>query len=721
MSAAIPPSMDVFPCPGLEKLAELDAGALSDTEETRLLAHLESCQACQRQWESLESGSDQVTHPLSDKPFSMEEEFQFQEAQRQLLDSPITIETTIQFDPPTDPLFLAAQSQPPVATTADKDLALAANLSALSSVGQGNAKDSLAKLRDYELKERLGRGGTSNVYLARHVKLDRLVAIKVVRPEIVKDHQNSQRFLQEMQAVGTLCHPNIVHASDAGEDQGYQYLVMEYAPGLDLGTVVQKLGPLSLANACEVICQAARGLEYARQKGFVHRDVKASNLLLTGHGQVKLLDLGLVGSAKQAPKDLDPRPSAKGTADYMPPEQWDDFDSVDCRADVYALGCTLYKLLQGKPPFRKFGQTLVDKLSAHKNELPPPLTAGGKSVPAGLQALVMEMLAKDRSQRPATPAEVEQRLRPWRQGANLHALAIAAGIPDLGPLKDEAEGNGARSKLTRRGALLATLAAAVAAERSWGLWKTNPPNRSSEERSLSLDRFRALGGEAWLGHAAGGISLQNQSLRIDAPNWAWAALGQPVEPLFRITCLWTLDSSVAYPPKNAARNASAFKELAGQAETGPGGKVNGARSGLFFAAGSEGLAAYLNSLEVQILGVRRLEGEKALLEWSLLAIQPSQSKKDEWSVVETPLATAELEWPLETAAELSAVIGMAGPPSVAWRKKQVPTNAYRVVSGASISELFPPDKLVRRPGRLGVFAQAGAASFQRVLLKYLHA
>ena len=166
-----------------------------------------------------------------------------------------------------------------------------------------------------------------------------------------------------MEAIGRVNHPNIVQAHDAREIDGERFLVMEYVDGLDLDDLVRRCGPLPIPDACELIRQAAVGLQYANERGLIHRDIKPSNLMLNREHQVKILDLGLAllkadqlaggdaAAAKEVGKELTASQQIMGTASYMSPEQANDSHQVDTRADIYSLGCTLYKLLTGRPPF----------------------------------------------------------------------------------------------------------------------------------------------------------------------------------------------------------------------------------------------------------------------------------------------------------------------------------------------------------------------------------
>ena len=257
------------------------------------------------------------------------------------------------------------------------------------------------QIGQYQLLERLGEGGMGTVYRALHVSLHREVALKLLPADRMQDKTAVERFQREMQAIGKLDHPRIVRATDAGEIDGTHFLVMELVEGVDLSTLVHRCGPLSVAEACELIRQAAEGLEYAHGKGMIHRDVKPSNIMLarTDDGQVvvKVLDLGLallhefhgIGGG-----ELTNTGQMMGTLDYMAPEQGADSHSVDGRADVYSLGATLYKLLCGEAPFGgEQYDTPLKKLRALATQPAPSIGTRRDGLPDDLIALIDRMLA----------------------------------------------------------------------------------------------------------------------------------------------------------------------------------------------------------------------------------------------------------------------------------------------------------------------------------------
>jgi serine/threonine protein kinase len=217
------------------------------------------------------------------------------------------------------------------------------------------ADEPIHRLGEYELLEPLGQGGMGQVWKARHRKLGKLVAVKLIRPDQEKSHQAVLRFAREMRALGSLSHPQVVEASDAGESDGVVYLVMQLIEGEDLANYVRERGPLPVADACELARQVAVGLAYLHGRGLVHRDLKPSNLMRTPAGEVKILDFGLARwqrpESAENTDGLTAPSDGLGTPDYVAPEQTLHAASVDIRADLYALGCTLVFLLTGKAPF----------------------------------------------------------------------------------------------------------------------------------------------------------------------------------------------------------------------------------------------------------------------------------------------------------------------------------------------------------------------------------
>jgi WD40 repeat protein/tRNA A-37 threonylcarbamoyl transferase component Bud32 len=266
----------------------------------------------------------------------------------------------------------------------------------------------------YHLLEPLGEGGMGQVLKARHAIMKRVVALKLIRPERLAGDEMVRRFHREIELVARLAHPNVVTAYDAAQAEGMHFFVMEYVEGTDLAKLVKRQGPLPVPQACDVAHQAARGLQHIHEAGLVHRDIKPSNLILAVGGVVKILDLGLARIGMQESSEstsLTHHGDVMGTPDYMAPEQAQESRAADIRADIYSLGCTLYYLLAGKPPFG--GSTFAQKIARHLSAEPPPLEQARSDLPPGLGAVVRKMLAKRPEDRYQAPAEAADALVPF--------------------------------------------------------------------------------------------------------------------------------------------------------------------------------------------------------------------------------------------------------------------------------------------------------------------
>ncbi|MFO1005894.1 MAG: protein kinase [Planctomycetaceae bacterium] len=270
----------------------------------------------------------------------------------------------------------------------------------------------------YRLLSLLGKGGMSSVYLAEHMVMKRHCALKVLPAKRVNDASYLGRFHREAQAVASLDHPNIVRAYDVdmATDGGVEihFLAMEFVKGKSLLELVQEKGPVAITDAADMVRQAALGLEHAHRVGLVHRDVKPGNLLVTSDGVIKVLDLGLARFFEdEGDHSLTVQHDERvlGTADYISPEQALDSHRVDARTDVYSLGCTLFFLLAGHPPFN--AGSLAQRLIAHQTQPPPAITSIRPDVPLSLQAIIEKMMAKKVEDRYQSAQEVADDLANW--------------------------------------------------------------------------------------------------------------------------------------------------------------------------------------------------------------------------------------------------------------------------------------------------------------------
>lgn len=276
-------------------------------------------------------------------------------------------------------------------------------------------------LGDYLIIDKIGAGGMGQVLKAQHRRMKRVVAIKVLPQSATKTADAVKRFQREAEAAARLLHPNIVAAFDAGRAGNTYFLVMEYVDGEDLSSMVRKQGALPVGDVISYMLQAARGLAYAHGEGVVHRDIKPGNLLVDKKGTVKILDMGLArfddqnAATAAAREGLTHSGQVMGTVDYMAPEQAFDTRSADARADIYSLGCSMYKLLTGENVYE--GETLIQKILAHRDEPIPSLCEKRPVVPAALDEIFSRMVAKKPQQRFQTMDEV------------VAALAELAGEP----------------------------------------------------------------------------------------------------------------------------------------------------------------------------------------------------------------------------------------------------------------------------------------------------
>ncbi len=289
----------------------------------------------------------------------------------------------------------------------------------------------LAGHSDYEVIRELGQGGMGVVYLAKNKLMDRLEVLKVVGSHLMNRSGVVDRFLGEIRNAAQLKHPNIVTAYAAFRLGESIVFAMEYVDGADLAELVKRSGRLPVVHACNYIHQAALGLRHAHEGRMVHRDIKPNNLMLTRQASrtiIKVLDFGLakVSSEGTVESGLTHEGQMLGTPDYIAPEQIVDARAADIRADIYSLGCTLYYLLTGGPPFR--ANSLYELLQAHHSMDAMPLNLARPEVPVEVAVIVAKMMAKEPEQRFQTPAQVVVALTPFFQKASAGVEVSSAQV-----------------------------------------------------------------------------------------------------------------------------------------------------------------------------------------------------------------------------------------------------------------------------------------------------
>ena len=275
----------------------------------------------------------------------------------------------------------------------------------------------------YEMQQRIGRGGMADVYLARDILLDRLVAIKVLFPEYATDPAFVERFRREAQSAANLNHPNIVSVYDWGRSNYTYFMAMEYVPGRTLAEALHDVGQITAMKAAEVGIEVAAALSFAHRGNVVHRDIKPGNILIGSNGQLKVADFGIaraLGSA--ADSNLTQVGAVMGTAAYLSPEQAQG-GQPDPRSDLYSLGIVLYEMVGGRVPFS--GDNPVSIAYKQVHEAPQPLNQLASDVPRAFEAIVARLLAKDPDLRYATAEAVRDDLRRFRDGIPVQALADA--------------------------------------------------------------------------------------------------------------------------------------------------------------------------------------------------------------------------------------------------------------------------------------------------------
>ncbi len=280
------------------------------------------------------------------------------------------------------------------------------------------------RLGSFELVEFIGGGGMGKVFRATDTRLSRTVALKILAPEQSVDADALQRFQNEAQSAARLDHDNIARVYYVGEDRGLHFIVFEYVEGVNVRILVERKGPLPLAEAVSYTLQSAEALAHSDARAVVHRDIKPSNLLITPEGRVKLIDMGLARLRLVDPEvaELTASGVTLGTFDYISPEQARDPRSADIRSDIYSLGCTFFFMLAGQPPFPQ--GTVLQKLLQHQGDQPPDIRELRPDLPDDVPRILQKMMAKDPRHRYTGPIDL---------AGELLALAERIGLRPLSP------------------------------------------------------------------------------------------------------------------------------------------------------------------------------------------------------------------------------------------------------------------------------------------------
>jgi len=416
-------SRPATPCFSTEDLRHYVLGSMNDQHAAQLEQHLVDCPDCEQLLVSMEDHSDAFIQALSVLPASPDDEAEYRQLREEALKAPVEI----------------------------ADPARAKELFRHTSRLKDPVEAPLPyQLGNYELLERIGRGASGAVYRARHIRLNKIVAVKVLDPACAS---NLESFVQEIETIGSLTHPHVVRATDAGEASGLHYLVMEFIEGVDAGRLLHHHENLPVADACEIVRQAAIGLQFLHDQSLIHRDIKPSNLLVTASGQIKLLDLGIATRsndlAEVATSEQRSPIEPQGTLAYMAPEQITSPGQVDAKSDLYSLGCTLFKLLVGTAPTQPV----------------PVITDLRSDVPKSVDRLLRRLLEPEPKDRPESTNEVIETLLGTARGANLPLLV--APLCPTGACTTQtsvlASGQLPRPIFTRRSVLAALAVAAAGA------------------------------------------------------------------------------------------------------------------------------------------------------------------------------------------------------------------------------------------------------------------
>jgi beta-lactam-binding protein with PASTA domain/tRNA A-37 threonylcarbamoyl transferase component Bud32 len=327
----------------------------------------------------------------------------------------------------------------------------------------------------YELDGVVGRGGMAEVYRARDIRLDRIVAIKTLRADLARDQIFQARFRREAQSAASLNHPSIVAVYDTGEDMAsgfpVPYIVMEFVDGRTVRDLLQDGHRLLPERSLEIIDGVLRALDYSHQAGIVHRDIKPGNVMVTRNGDVKVMDFGIARAMSDAQATMTQTAQVIGTAQYLSPEQARG-ERVDSRSDLYSTGCLLYELLTGRPPFT--GDSPVAIAYQHVRENPIPPSRVDPDVPSWADAIVLKAMAKSPADRYQTAADMRADLQRAASG-----LPVTAAPPTRVEMYPNTQRMGSDPMMTGRTSAI-------------------PPVSDYEYAGQGYDRGRGGGGHRWI-------------------------------------------------------------------------------------------------------------------------------------------------------------------------------------------------------------------------------
>ena len=645
------------PCLSAEDLREYVLGSMDDQQAGQLEQHLVDCSNCEQLLVSLEDHSDAFIEALSVLPASPDDEAEYQQLREQALKAPVEI----------------------------ADPARAKELFRHTSRLKDPVEAPLPfQLGNYELLERIGRGASGAVYRARHSRLNKIVAVKVLDPACAN---NLESFVQEIETIGSLTHPHVVRATDAGEANGLHYLVMEFIEGVDAGRLLHHHENLPVADACEIVRQAAIGLQFLHDKSLIHRDIKPSNLLVTAAGQIKLLDLGIAtrsnAQAEGATPEQPPLIQPQGTLAYMAPEQITAPGKVDTSSDLYSLGCTLFKLLVGTAPTQPV----------------PAVTDLRYDVPRSVDRLLQRLLAPEPKDRPESPNEVIETLREPARSANL-PLLIAPLCPEATVATQTGTrppGDWAAPKMFTRRSALAALGAAGAAGVSMMLW----PGLHSPGPALQTARWRSLqpvSSKVLLSlgkpESTSWEVLADDQIRVVSDDLALIQLGRPVVGVFALR--------VRLHPQE--------KQSCGVFFQGQQKRLDESSAFLFQTVELKLDQPNSNGSEVT--------HSTDLLTWNLWT---AKRRGEQLTATCTPLAAIAVKLSADAPTQqLELIVGRQGMPEITFNGDKLHETMWKFSFEARNHQRLSPTQLPTAfLGHLGLISGKGSHTFERPQLTYL--